>query len=96
VFAVRGVVWLTLRVSDWLVDIQNRMAGYPSWLVVGALLVVAAGLLFSVGKILRFIGGLLLVLAFVAAGWLAYRNYIAPPPASPPAAAQPATPAPAP
>jgi len=62
-------------VSDWLVKMQDAVASYPAWLVVGVGLVVAAGLCMLLAKVLRVVAVVILVGGVAAAGWLAWKAY---------------------
>lgn len=61
--------------SDWLVRLQDAVAGYPQWLVIGAGLVVLAGLCLLLAKVLRVVAVLILIAGVAAAGWLAWKAY---------------------
>ena len=76
-FAELRGVWTIPAVSEWLVEFQSKIAEYPLWLVVGVGLVIVAGLLFSLGKVFRVVGAVVLIGAIGAAGWLAYQHYFA-------------------
>ena len=61
--------------TDWLVDMQNAIAEYPIWLTTGVGLVIVGGVLFLMGKAFRLIGGIVLIVAVGAVGWLAFQHY---------------------
>jgi hypothetical protein len=96
-FAVARVFWIVARVSDWLVEIQKNIAGYPTWLVVDCVLIVVAGVFMFLGKMFRLVGGIVLIAAIGAAGWYAYQSYFGEAPSDippPPAGHAPAAPGP--
>ena len=55
--------------SDWLVALQDKLAGYPSWLVIGGGVILLAGLCMLLGKILRILGVLMFIALLAAGGW---------------------------
>lgn len=73
--AVACGLWLIALVSDWLVNLQDAVASYPPWLVVGVGLVVLAGICMLLAKVLRVVAVVILVGGVVAAGWLAWKAY---------------------
>lgn len=60
--------------TDWLVEVQKAVAAYPSWLVVGAGVVVLAAVLLIIGKLFRAAAVLLLVGGVGGACWMAWRH----------------------
>lgn len=89
-FAGRRAIGMIAGVSDWLVDLQSTIAGYPAWLVVLCGLVVVAGVFMLLGKVLRMVGVLVMIGAVAAAGWFACQHFFGggPDQTSPPAVQQ--------
>jgi len=73
-FAVRSGVWCSRDVSDWLVQIQDRFAQYPSWVIAGAIGFVVVIALILIWKAMRMALIAFIVAVAVAGAWYVWEN----------------------
>ena len=73
-FAVHPRVWCSRGVSDWLVQIQDKLAPYPSWMVAGAIGFVIVIAIIVVWKALRIALVALIVGVVIAGSWYVWEN----------------------
>ncbi|BET65475.1 hypothetical protein ASA1KI_03930 [Opitutales bacterium ASA1] len=69
--------------SDWLVHLQDRIAGYPSWLVIGGGVIVVALVFMLLGKVLRMLGVLMFVALAFGGAWYGWQRLTHDPAAEP-------------
>ncbi len=60
--------------SDWLVSLQERLAGYPTWLVIGGAVIVLAVIFMLLGRVLRILGVAMFFALVVAGIWFAWQR----------------------
>lgn len=73
---MRPRVWCSRVVSDWLVQIQDQLAQYPSWAVAGAIGFVVVVAVILIWKALRIALVALVVAIIVAGGWYVWENVL--------------------
>jgi uncharacterized membrane protein YhhN len=62
-------------VSDFLVQLQEKIASYPAWLVACATGVVVALILILLAKAFRAFAVIVFIIALGVGGWLAFRAF---------------------
>jgi hypothetical protein len=63
-------------VSDFLVQIQEKIASYPTWLIACASGVAVALMLILIAKAFRAFAVIIFIIAVGVGGWLAFRSFI--------------------
>ncbi|MGH8019786.1 MAG: hypothetical protein ACREIA_16190 [Opitutaceae bacterium] len=60
--------------SDWLVSLQEKLAGYPTWLVIGGAVIVVAVIFMLLGRVLRILGVVMFFVLAIAGVWFAWQR----------------------
>ena len=61
--------------SNWLVTLQDKVAGYPTWLVIGGAVIVLAVIFMLLGRVLRFLGIAMFFVLAIAGGWYVWQQW---------------------